>query len=393
MRCTILAFLLLVGMISAATAQDAHYLHKFEIPVAQASHSVSCYGCSVFVNGTVLGDVTTVAGNVVVTGKVTGKVSATGGDIDVVTDGHIYGGAYTLVGNINLRGGTVEREASAHFGTVEGESGGGPGVVPRTLTIFSWLPGRPLFLFICLVLLSVLVPTIVVRKVPAISFLLYKMFLFLVLSLIVGSAVSSSSAKLNLPAAFLRFDTAVFSAAVFFMVLLAGWELSRRRPPKPLLADTSRPSAVRSLRTVTVLCIVFEAAVATNWLDLIETVGTNEQTAYLMLLLPYLLVGFGLLRDPPYQWILAMAVGGSLPVGWLLLVVGLSALGRPVLLVLVILFFISHMLLGVIAFKTLRGAYVSSLFSGGLRLLLAFVAGAVVFLLLFIPALIIQTKD
>lgn len=257
--------------------------------------------------------------------------------------------------------------------------------------------------------------TSLVRR-PLSSLRLYKLFLVLYLSLVAGSAVESflnwrlSAAKGKVAYALvdshpsfwwnLYFPSVlpdqIFDIAFFSMVLflpLAAWELfqqfRRKRESEPL--NIGQPGVegglVWWLRIADVICLVAAAVPLLSFLLFPDGMPWIP-AEYLLFVVPYLLIGLGLLRERPYGWILALPLGGMLPVGGLLTIpILIFALNLSFAFLVPLLFFACHAALAWIAFRLLREEYDHSPL-----IILPVFGGAILFLFLAGPALVLY-KD
>jgi hypothetical protein len=107
----------LFGVSLAAFADNprdrTHFGHNINIGPDEEASEVTCFGCSVHVQGHVAGDVTTFGGNIVVDdhGQIAGDVTMFGGSLRVHKEGAINGDA-------SVFGGRISRDPGA---TISGE--------------------------------------------------------------------------------------------------------------------------------------------------------------------------------------------------------------------------------------------------------------------------------
>ncbi len=108
LRPTLFAALAVLLLTAGLTAQDkSHGIPErvqwggsITISPQETVSDATCFGCSVYVRGTVNGDVVAFFGNVVITGDVRGDVTTFRGDIRLDDEGRIEGDLATFSGRL-----------------------------------------------------------------------------------------------------------------------------------------------------------------------------------------------------------------------------------------------------------------------------------------------------
>ena len=115
MKSACLAILLLLAIAPFATAKDnpeyAQFGHDIRINPDQQAGELTCIGCSIYISGQVSGDVTAIAGNVVMEGE--GSVA---GDLTTVLGDIRLNDAARVSGDLAAVGGSLRRQPGVTIG-------------------------------------------------------------------------------------------------------------------------------------------------------------------------------------------------------------------------------------------------------------------------------------
>ena len=149
------------------------------------------------------------------------------------------------------------------------------------------------------------------------------------------------------------------------------------------------------VRILTGVSLAAALVTAQLWFHLSEEGTAWSRMEYRLVPLPYILIGLGLLRKRPYQWTLALPVGGWFPVAAGAFVLGLWSWGPNraetawSVLVITILLFCSHTALAWVAVRAL----VKNEYRNYYLLPFALIVGGIAFFVCGAPALFFPIHD